>query len=438
MQTTAFLDFLHHLYDLLEPTASSGEMLRLTRALGQVHQSLGQLKEAISWHYRNLELAASVHDAFAQITAHYELGELALVANDYQSAAAAAKSGLGIELPPEHLQHMALIARGHRLLGAALAMEGSNLAAAESHLQEAVSAHRVTDNKSDLCATLFELGNIAAQRGELLKALELYEEAARTAEAAHVYYFLALAYNNFAYHSLLLGHLKAAQRALARGNKLAETYEMFGALLHLASTQGEIHLYLGEWAEATGAFQQGLTLAEELGNLERQAGYRAGLALAARGQGNLAGAITLLEEALTLVSEQGYWHLSLRIRLWLTETLLARGLPEAGTYLDAALTRARQQGRTLLLVQGTRLHARLLAARGDWPKATELFTRALEQAAGLDLPLEIARAQAAWGESLVHYGPQPNNGAALLAQAREVFAEYDAAAELRALADILG
>ena len=297
------------------------------------------------------------------------------------------------------------------------------------------NAFQVTDNKSDLCATLFELGNIAAQRGELLQALELYEEAARTAEAAHVYYFLALAHNNFAYHSLLLGHLKAAQRALARGNKLAETYEMFGALLHLASTQGEIHLYLGEWAEAAEAFQHGLALAEDLGNLERQAGYRAGLALAARGQGNLASAITLLEEALTLVNERGYWHLSLRIQLWLAETLLTRGLPEAEAYLDAALATAQQQGRTLLLMQGSRLNARLLAVNGDWPKANDLFALVLEQATGLDLPLEIARTQAAWGESLLRYASQPNNGRALLAQAREVFTEYDAVAELKALMD---
>ncbi len=475
MQTTAFLDFLHHLYDLLAPTASTEELLRLTHALGQVHQSLGQLEEAISWYRRNLELATNISDSSAQITAHYELGELALVANDHQAAVSAARAGLGIDLPPEHPEHMALIARGHRLLGAALAMEGSDLPAAEGHLQEAVAAHRVTpyishkrgvasqlpqggiaereqlhknaetwrnafqvtDNKSDLCATLFELGNIAAQRGELLQALELYEEAARTAEAAHVYYFLALAHNNFAYHSLLLGHLKAAQRALARGNKLAETYEMFGALLHLASTQGEIHLYLGEWAEAAEAFQHGLALAEDLGNLERQAGYRAGLALAARGQGNLASAITLLEEALTLVNERGYWHLRIRIQLWLAETLLTRGLPGAEAYLDAALATAQQQGRTLLLMQGSRLHARLLAANGDWPKANDLFAYALEQATGLDLPLEIARTQAAWGESLLRYASQPNNGRALLAQAREVFTEYDAGAELKVLIDTM-
>src|SRR5438128_8448309 len=38
--------FLRHLYDLLTPTAAPHETLRLTSALGRVHQSLGQLEEA--------------------------------------------------------------------------------------------------------------------------------------------------------------------------------------------------------------------------------------------------------------------------------------------------------------------------------------------------------------------------------------------------------
>jgi tetratricopeptide (TPR) repeat protein len=114
-------------------------------------------------------------------------------------------------------------------------MEGSDLPAAERHLQEATAAHRLADHPRDLCASLFELGNVAAQRGELLRALEFYEEAARVAEAAQAHYFHALAHNNFAYHSLLLGWLKAAQRALGHGQKLAESYELLGALLHLAS-----------------------------------------------------------------------------------------------------------------------------------------------------------------------------------------------------------
>jgi DNA-binding SARP family transcriptional activator len=427
--------FLHHLHDLLAPTASASEKLRLTSALGQVHRSLGQLEEATFWHRQHLELAHEIHDSSAQSAAHLELGELALVANDYQAAATAARAGLAIDIPAANPQRTALIARGHRLLGAALAMEGSDLPTAESHLLEAVAAHRLTGNSSDLCATLFELGNVAAQRGELRQALEHYQEATRTAERTHTHYFLALAHNNFAYHSLLLGRLAAAQQALAKGNTLAETYEMFSALLHLTSTQGEIHLYLGEWAMASEAFRQGLTLAEELGNLERQAGHRAGLALAARGQHNLEASTALLEEALTIISGRGYWHLWTRIQLWLAETLLLRGrLVEAEPHLNAALEIAQGHGRTLLLMQGERLHARLLATHNAWHDSNTLFAKTLEWAFNLNLSLEIARTQAAWGETLLRHSPDHHNGQALLAEARKLFANYNARAELQAIA----
>lgn len=155
------LEFLHHLHDLLALTASTHEMLRLTHELGQVHQSLGQLEEAAEWYRQYLDLAYKTANPPTQATAHFELGEHALVANDYESAVAVARSGLAIDIPDEDIRRLPLVARGHRLFGAALAMEGSDLAAAERHLQEAVAAHRLTNNASDLCATLFELGNVA-------------------------------------------------------------------------------------------------------------------------------------------------------------------------------------------------------------------------------------------------------------------------------------
>ena len=430
------VDFLHHLYDLLAPSASPDEMLRLMQVIGDVHQSLGHLSEAAYWQKQFLDLARKTGDPVAQATAYLEKGELALVSNDYVAATEAAEAGLvACALLSETDPNSSWLAgRGHRLLGHALAMDGSDLPAAERHLQEAITVHRLADNSRDLCASLFELGNVAAQRGELLRALEFYEEAAHVAEKGQAHYFHALARNNFAYHSLLLGWLKAAQRALAHGQRLAETYELLGALLHLASTQGEIHLYLAEWDAAGQTFHRGLALAEELGNPERQAGYRAGLALAARGQGDLSRAVALLEEALLLISGRGYWHLRARLLLWLAETLLlAERAAEAWPLLNAALETARQHGRVLLHLQAERLRAYLLAAGSDWFAAEAGFRQAMAQAVTLDLPLEIARTQAAWGQAMLRFAPAPFQGRSLLVAARQVFAEHQAAAELAPL-----
>lgn len=453
------LGFAQHLYDLLAPTAVYDERLRLAHALGELHQSVGQLGAAADWHRQQLDIARAAGDSAAQAAARFDSGELALVSSDYLAAVAEARAGLellalvaprgeqeGAEEAEEIEEAAAptqagLAGRGYRLLGAALAMEGRDLSAAGHYLQRAVALHRSAGEPSDLCAALFELGNVAAQRGELAHALDCYAEAGVAAEAGHVHFYHALAQNNFAYHSLLLGRPEAAQQAAALGQRVAETHELAGALLHLYSTQGEIALYGAEWPRAAEWFGRGLTLAEELGNLERQAGYRAGLALGRRGEGDLEGATALLEECLTLIAGQGHWHLRTRLQLWLAETWLLRGGPsEAEAYLDEALVTARTQERALLLIQGERLYARLFAEMGKWPEAPALFGSALERAARLDLPLEVARVQAAWGEATLRHA-SPSSAAAgreLLAAACETFTVYHARADLEAMSEVIG
>lgn len=441
------LSFAQRLYDLLAPSASDSERLRLTRALGQLHESLGQIDAAKRCHQQQLEIARAAGNLAAQVTAWLDMAELALASSDDRAAVAAAEAGLALiesvghaGTPTEASDESPLIglsSRGHRLLGAALAMEGSDLSAADQHLQRAVAVRRDTGDSGDLCAALFELGNVAAQRGDIPRALACYEEAGRAAESERVYYYQALAQNNFAYHSLLLGQVEAASQAANQGLRVAETHELVGALVHLHSTLGEIRLYQAEWARAASCFERGLVLAEELGNLDRQAGHRAGLALVARGERDVERATALLEEALALISGEGHWHLRARIQLWLAETWLLRdNRAAARRYIERAHATAMAQERSLLLVQSERLSARLLAADGVWPEASARFTRSIERATRLGLTIEAARTQAAWGQAILDApaSPEPVQKAReLLTSARQVFATHDARADLLAL-----
>ena len=362
------VDFVHHLHDLLSPTASSDEMVCITRTLGILHQSLGQLEVAAHWHGQNLRWARKAGDIAAQAEACFERSELALMSIDHHTAAEAAQEGLAVirafGAGDPAFAIPSLTSRSYRLLGAALAMEGRDLPAAEDYLQRAVAVQRQMENQGDLCAVLFELGNVAAQRGELQRALDFYEESAHVAEAGRNHYYLALAHNNFAYHSLLLGQIESAEKSVAQGIKVAEAYDLLAALLHLYSTKGEIYLALHQWREAEESFHTGLALAEELGSLERQAGYRGGLALVSRGRKDFDTAKHLLEEALTLIADQGYWHLRTRLQLWLAETLFDQvQYEEAGKLLEEATEVARSQQRTLLAEQGERLRTQLLALK---------------------------------------------------------------------------
>ena len=123
------------------------------------------------------------------------MSELALMSIDYRTARQTAEKGLEVISASMGDVLLMSIGRGHRLLGASLAMEGRDLAAAEEHLQKAVEIHRQIENQGDLCAVLFELGNVAAQRGDLQRALDFYGESAHVAEAGRIHYYLALARN---------------------------------------------------------------------------------------------------------------------------------------------------------------------------------------------------------------------------------------------------
>jgi DNA-binding SARP family transcriptional activator/predicted ATPase len=434
------VEFLRDLYELLAPSASPGERYLLARALGRACRETGSLDEARRWFAQALDSARDARDSAAQIEAHFEQAELALVAHDYQAAVAAAKLGLATRrgLKP-HARVSA--GRGHWLIGAALAMSGADLTQAQRHLKIALEAYRREASAAGQCMALFELGNVAAQHGQLEQALAAYVQAAREAESARDHYFLALAHNNYAYHSLLLGRVEIAKQECAEGRRVAEEASIPAALLHLCSTDGEIALYTGDWSAAENAFQSGLALAEELGSLERQAGYRAGLALVALGMGQGERATRLFADALALLEDRGYWHLQARVYLWLAEALLTRERrAEAKIALDAALDVARTHHRDLLLLQGERLHARLLAADGHWDEAAALFAQLLRRSQRY-LPLEAARTQAAWGECGIRYGSRADRatGRTLLLEARGQLVRSGALAEVaaidRALAD---
>jgi DNA-binding SARP family transcriptional activator/predicted ATPase len=425
------VEFLRDLYELLAPSATHGERYLLARALGRACRETGSLDEARRWFAQALDSARDAEDSAAQIEAHFEQSELALVAHDYQVAVAAANRGLATRRRIKPYARGSA-GRGHWLVGAALAMSGADLTQAQRHLKIALESYRRDASAAGQCMALFELGNVAAQHGHLEQSLVAYAEAAREAQSAGDLYFLALAHNNFAYHSLLLGRIVIAREKCAEGRRVAEQASIPAALLHLCSTEGEIALYSGNWSAADDAFHSGLALAEELGSLERQAGYRAGLGLVGLGMGHAESATQLFEEALALIGDRDYWHLQARIQLWLAESLRMGGRWEAArAALEVALRIARTHHRDLLLLQGERVHAHLLAAQGNWDEAGALFTQLLKRSQRYS-PIETARTRAAWGECGMRYGAPSDRATcrAILLEARSQMVRSGALGEV--------
>jgi tetratricopeptide (TPR) repeat protein len=230
-------------------------------------------------------------------------------------------------------------ARVHYLLGAGGLMSGVSLSEAEAHLSEA-SSLATGNNLSEMAArSQFELGNLLAQRGDLEKALQAFENAVSLSNAAGNHFLEILGQNNLAYHAQLAGDLATAREHIETGLSLAEAHDLLIPRQYLYSTRGEIALAERRFDEAEAWFTRGLREAERQSNNLQVANIRANLGLVAQARGDLDRALMLLKTACAAVAAISAppQHLQIQIDLWLAELNLRRGERAAA---DEALSRA--------------------------------------------------------------------------------------------------
>jgi len=233
--------------------------------------------------------------------------------------------------------------------GAALSLEGADLEAARIHIRNSerlLAAQPKTHDNISVARITFELGNIAAQQGDLATAVQLFREIVDTAQndAASLSWNV-LAYNNLAYHLHLLDDPQALIYARA-GLALAQEKGTLGNLPYLYSTIGEIQLADGNLDEAEQSFDEGLRLSEQMHVPERVAGITANLGRVAKARGQTALAIHLLSTAQARADALGTHHLAAQIRIWLVPLLPAE---RARVTLAEARALAENGGRQRLL-----------------------------------------------------------------------------------------
>ena len=216
-------------------------------------------------------------------------------------------------------------ALAHLLLATGGFNRGDLLNASEQNAREAIQLAEDNDLPQIAVRGYFVFGNILAQHGDLAGAIQAYRQTITQSQLANDDYQQILGYNNLAYHSLLAGDLETARTSASQGLALAESRGLRLPLQYLYSTSGEIALAEKKWNQAEDWFKRGLVESEAHGNHEQSAGYRANLALAARGRGDLDGALVLLEQAQHQAAALTAPHLQTQVDLWLTELYLERG-----------------------------------------------------------------------------------------------------------------
>ncbi|RPI78179.1 MAG: hypothetical protein EHM41_26115 [Chloroflexi bacterium] len=162
---------------------------------------------------------------------------------------------------------------------------------------------------------------------------------------------LLLAYNNLAYHLLLIKDESAEEYALT-GLRLAREQGILPVQTYLLSTLGEIALARGHLDAAENYFKEGLALAERIAMPERIAGFTANLGLLASQRGKMDTAIHRLSTAMKASDDLGTRHLSAQIRIWLAPLLAEE---EGKALLAEARAIAEAGGRKRLLEEISRL-----------------------------------------------------------------------------------
>ena len=335
------IHFFQQALDVLE----GKERLPVLMELGQTFFQTGETNRAIDAFHEALLLAQTDHDQVAIDRARLALAQSYLMGARYDDSIILAQQVRLQGLPENAMQ-------AELNWGAALSLKGEDLEAAEAHLHAAEAQCDLTSNKSyeDLARIKFELGSIAAQQGDLEKAISLYQEALKingNIESEKGLTWRILANNNIAYHMHLLGN-DQAQRYAMDGMKLAQEKGMLGQQSFLYSTLGEIALSAGELDAAEEYFSNGLKLAVQLGMKERITGLTANLGLLALSRGHTDLAIHRFSTALARAENLGLYHLAAQIRIWLVP-LLPPG--EAKTQLRNARLFADRGQRKYLLEQ---------------------------------------------------------------------------------------
>lgn len=314
-----------------EPAIEPAQRPAVLTALGNALFQAGESDQAIATLRAALDLSGT-HEATDLLRAAVQTlsGALLLQAR-YGEVAELARPLVDHPLP-------AIRFAAEFMWGAALSLEGLDLAAAAQHLYAAeahLRAHPGDAPPALLAQVEFELGNIDAQQGRLDAAIARYREALKLTDdpqddvalRSHI-----LAHNNLAYHLHLL-HDPSAEGYIRRGLALAQEIGMLTLLPFLYSTAGELALAQHDLAAAEAHFTQGLAHAQRLAQPERIAGLTANLGLVARDRGQTELAVQRFSAALEQAEAAPSRFLAAQIHLWLAPLLPAA---EARSHLAAA------------------------------------------------------------------------------------------------------
>jgi class 3 adenylate cyclase/predicted ATPase len=383
----------------------------LHRKIGAGLSHKGDRKAAIEHYQKGINLLKDGPPRLELVRLYEEAAWLYLHTGDNMLAIYASEKALRLA---ERLGETRAASRAHGIFGRVFGRIG-NTEKARENLEQAVELARGSDRAETVLA-LSALGrHLEVSEADVAGAREAYEEALELAERMGVLPSQVELHAALAQLAVYGADWEQVERSTEASAELAEREGLVGKLALPYALRGLLRWREGEIGEATVLFHRAHELAEQVGWSELAFQALFGLATALRDSGDLSGAIAALDRALDVCERAGLVAQSI-------QATAARAVLLALSQRREAAADAAREAAEL----AERLHypigrAAALEARGvcadDPAEGAALLGEAAEAWAELDRPLEAARSRLLAGQVLAPADPERARG--LLADAAE-------------------
>ncbi len=269
-------------------------------ALAQALVPQGAVDEAQAHLDAAAQGFAAAADLTGQAQALLELAKLAIMGGRPQTVAAHIAR---LQALPLDTLGSAVAIESHLLL-AAVARYERRFAAAAAQVRLAQERGAAAGRPEVVAQGHFERGNLLANQGDLVAAVAAFGAAQALAAQVGSPVQQAMAANNLAYHTLLLGDLAAATAHLAVAWQVVEQYALGALWQYLYSTAGELALAQGDLDAAVEHFNAAETAAQRWHNEAHIANVQINQAAVALARGAPADAQRWLTQAQLHLSGQ--------------------------------------------------------------------------------------------------------------------------------------
>jgi class 3 adenylate cyclase/tetratricopeptide (TPR) repeat protein len=393
--------------ETLAPAQGIDDLRLIHERLGDIYmENLSRYGRALD-HYRSfLALAATEQDL---ARGERKVGSVHLLRGEVEEAQDCFDRALDrLEaLPP-----LAEASRIHYCL-ASLSFMRHELDEATRHAQTSLQIAQQVDDRRGMADAFRTMGGISNARGEPAlrqqydaRSLELYRELGDWMR-------IAQACNNLGGSYQWSGQMDRALALYQEGLQIAQRIGDTRDEALLLTTTAEVYLDQGRWALAIEHLERALFLAQESGTVSRQVEAHWLLGAANERVGHLDEAWQHLEAAEAQSRGTSHWRFAPRIYLDLARLCATEGTADrARLYIEQAIQAAGPAPADLFLGHLLGCRGYLYACTGDWDAAIEHLEKSLDYFERAELIAQVGVTRLELGRAYVRRGRAGDHGGA--------------------------